>query len=107
MAAGIVAVAGMPPFGLFSSEFLIVLATIRSWPWLALPVGVGLVVGGWALFNRLISLCLGEPTQNRGPAPALIDLVPAWLHLALVVVLGMAMPDSLVAWFTTLAGGLR
>ncbi|MBC7634494.1 MAG: hydrogenase 4 subunit F [Acetobacteraceae bacterium] len=107
LAAGIVAVAGMPPFGLFSSEFLIMLATIRSWPWLALPVGLGLVVGGWALFNRLISLCLGEPTPNRGPAPTLIDLVPAWLHLALAVVLGMAMPAGLVAWFTLVAGGLR
>ncbi len=107
LAAGIVAVAGMPPFGLFSSEFLIVLATIQSWPWLALLVGLGLVVSGWALFNRLITLCLGEPTPNRGPAPALIDLVPAWLHLAIVVVLGMAMPAGLVAWFTLVAGGLR
>lgn len=106
LAAAIVAVSGLPPFGLFSSEFLIVAATIRTVPWLAIPLGVGLVVGFWALMRRLITLCLGTPSPNRGPAPALIDLLPAWLHLALVLILGLAMPGFVLAWFSALAGSL-
>ena len=106
LAAGIVAVAGLPPFGLFSSEFLIGIAAVRHAPWLALPLGLGLVVGAWALLRRLVTLCLGTPTPDRGPAPALLDLAPAWLHLALVLLLGLAMPPALVAWFNTLAQGL-
>jgi hydrogenase-4 component F len=103
LAAGIVAVAGLPPFGLFASEFLVLLATVRSLPWLVAPLALGLVVGGWALAMRLISLCLGPPTPDRGPEPVLAALVPAWVHLALVLVLGLAMPATLAAWFTAIA----
>ena len=42
LGAGIVAVAGLPPFGLFASEFLIATETVRRIPWLALPLGLGL-----------------------------------------------------------------
>ena len=101
-----VAVSGLPPFGLFSSEFLIVLATIRQVPWLAIPLGLGLVVSAWALMRRLITLCLGAPTSSPGPAPEVLDLLPAWLHLALVLVLGLAMPGFVLSWFRALAGGL-
>ena len=106
LAAGMVAVSGLPPFGLFSSEFLIVLATIRQVPWLAIPLGLGLVVSAWALMRRLITLCLGAPTSSPGPAPEVLDLLPAWLHLALVLVLGLAMPGFVLSWFRALAGGL-
>jgi hydrogenase-4 component F len=107
LAAGIVAIAGLPPFGLFSSEFLIATATIHRAPLLALPLGLGIVVGGWALISRLIALCLGEPTPDAGPAPTLAALVPAWLHLALVLLLGLAMPAAVAAWFAEIAGSIR
>ncbi|MBU6498607.1 MAG: hydrogenase 4 subunit F [Rhodospirillales bacterium] len=107
LAAGIVAVAGLPPFGLFTSEFLIVMQTVARQPFLAVPLGIGLVVGGWALSWRLITLCLGEPTPDRGPDAGWAMLAPAWLHLAIVLVLGLAMPAALTAWFTTIAGSVR
>src|SRR4030065_1400033 len=34
---GTVAIAGFPPFGVFTSEFLLLTATMKSWPWLAAP----------------------------------------------------------------------
>jgi hydrogenase-4 component F len=107
LAACIVGVAGLPPFGLFTSEFLTLIATMQRLPLLALPLGLGLVVGGWALLRRLMSLCLGEAMPDRGPAPGLSDLAPAWLHLAVVVVLGLAMPGALVAWLNSIAAALR
>ncbi len=103
LAAAIVAVAGLPPFGLFSSEFLVVLATIRQIPLLAVPLGLGLVVGGWALGMRLIGLCFGPASPDHGPAPGWAALAPAWLHLALVIGLGLAMPAAMVAWFALVA----
>ncbi|HSD74463.1 MAG TPA: hydrogenase 4 subunit F, partial [Steroidobacteraceae bacterium] len=35
---GTVAIAGFPPFGVFTSEFLLLTATMKSWPWLAVPL---------------------------------------------------------------------
>jgi hydrogenase-4 component F len=103
LAAGIVAMAALPPFGLFASEFLVLSETVRRLPWLAVPLALGLLVGGWALAMRLISLCLGAPTADRGPAPGLPALVPAWVHLAVVLLLGLAMPGAVAAWLVAIA----
>ncbi len=103
LAAGIVAVAGLPPFGLFASEFLVLTDTIRRVPWLAVPLGLGLAVGAWALAARLIALCAGPATPDRGPDLGLFATVPAFVHLALVAVLGLAMPAVVSAWFSSVA----
>lgn len=103
LAASIVALAAFPPFGLFSSEFLIAAETVRRAPFLSIPLAIGLVTGAWALILRLQTLCLGAPTPDRGPAPAAFALAPAWLHLALVLVFGLAMPGAMVAWLQTIA----
>ncbi len=39
---GTVAIAGFPPFGVFMSEFLLLVATMKSWPWLDHPAAGGL-----------------------------------------------------------------
>lgn len=103
LAAGIVAVAGLPPFGLFASEFLVLTETVRRAPLLALPLAAGLLIGAWALVSRLQGLCLGPPTSDRGPAPPPLALLPAWAHLALVLLLGLAMPAPVAAWMRGLA----
>ena len=103
LAACVVALAGLPPFGLFSSEFLVALAAVRASPWLAAPLLAGLVIAAWVQISRLQSLCLGPATANPGPVPPRSALVPVWLHLALVLVLGLAMPGAIFAWFTSIA----
>ncbi len=107
LGAGIIAVAGLPPFGLFTSEFLIAMETVRRLPLAAIPLGLGLVVGAWALASRLLGLCFAPSMPDRGPAPDAAALVPAWLHLAAVLVLGLAMPDAVVGWFTAIAAAMR
>ena len=94
----VIAVAALPPLGLFASEFLIGTQTILRMPWLALPLALGLLVGAWALLARLQSLCLGAPTPDRGPAPDALALLPVWLMLAAVLVLGIAMPVPVSDW---------
>ena len=103
LAACVIALAGLPPFGLFSSEFLVALAAVRASPWLAAVLLAGLVIAAWVQIARLQSLCLGPATADPGPVPPHAALVPVWLHLALVRVLGLAMPGAVFAWFTSIA----
>src|SRR2546423_6224396 len=71
---GVVAIAGLPPLGIFMSEFLIVSSTFAREPWLAVPLVFGLLVGFGALILRLNQVAFGEP---RGPsAPAEASFVP-------------------------------
>ena len=107
LAAAIVAVAALPPFGLFVSSFLIVSETARRSLWLAGPLVFGITLGAWGLMTRLVDLLFGPDTPDPGPVPGRGALVPAWLHLALVAGLGLAMPAPVVAWFTGMAAGLR
>ncbi len=107
LAAAIAAIAGLPPFGLFTSEFLIVMETARRQPILSVVLGFGLVVSTWALATRLIDLCTGTPTPDRGPAPGRLALVPAWLHLAVTLLLGLLMPATVVAWLSGIAVSVR
>ena len=44
-AAGVLAIAGLPPFGVFMSEFLILTTTFARQPWLALLPAFGLLLG--------------------------------------------------------------
>jgi hydrogenase-4 component F len=98
---GVVAIAGMPPLGIFMSEFLIVSSTFAREPLLAIPLVAGLLIGIGALFLRLNSIAFGEP---RGPvAPAKASYVPIFVHLALVLGAGIFLPGPLVAWFQHVA----
>jgi hydrogenase-4 component F len=98
---GVVAIAGLPPLGIFMSEFLIVSSTFAREPWLAVPLVFGLLVGFGALFLRLNQVAFGEP---RGPsAPAEASYVPMYAHLALVFVAGVYLPPPLVVWFQNVA----
>ncbi len=105
LAAGLVALAGLPPFGLLASLFLIAEATARRLPWLLAPLGLGVAVAAWALAARVAAPPAAEP--GRAPAPEWLALLPAWLMLGLTVLLGLAMPGPVVAWFAAAAGAPR
>jgi hydrogenase-4 component F len=98
---GVVAIAGLPPLGIFMSEFLIVTSTFAREPVLAAILVFGILVGFGALFLRLNGIAFGEP---RGPtAVAEASYVPMFVHLALVFVAGIYLPPPLVAWFQNVA----
>jgi hydrogenase-4 component F len=98
---GVVAIAGMPPLGIFMSEFLIVSSTFAREPWLALPLVFGLLVGFGALILRVNQVAFGEPRGASAPAEA--SYVPMYAHLALVFMAGIYLPPPLVAWFQNVA----
>ena len=80
---GVVAIAGMPPLGIFMSEFLIVSSTFAREPLLAIPLVAGLLIGIGALFLRLNGIAFGEPRGSAAPAKA--SYVPMFVHFALVL----------------------
>ena len=99
--AGVAAIAGLPPFGVFTSEFLVVSSTFGQQPVLALLLVFGLLVSFGALFLRVTGMAFGEP---RGPtAPVTASYVPMFAHLALVLTAGIWLPGPLVAWFQHVA----
>ena len=101
---GVVAIAGMPPLGIFMSEFLVVSSTFARQPLLALPLVAGLIVGCGALLLRMHGLAFGTPT--RGSAPVKASHAPMFAHLALVLLAGVYLPAPLVAWFQNVAARL-
>src|SRR3989440_994507 len=101
---GVVAIAGLPPLGIFMSEFLIVSSTFAREPWLAVPLVFGLLVGFGALILRLNQVAFGEPQGLSAPSEA--SFVPMYAHLALVFMAGVYLPPPLVVWFQNVANGL-
>ena len=70
---GVVAIAGLPPLGIFTSEFLVVSSTFaRAAAGFALPLVLGLLVAVGALFLRLNSIAFGEPRGANHKAKGLL-----------------------------------
>ena len=102
---GVIAIAGLPPMGLFMTEFLIIISTFARAPVLAVILGLGLLVGFGALLLRLNGLAFGEPDGRNDPVKA--SFLPVGLHLGIVLAAGIWLPPSLVAWFQYVASLLN
>jgi hydrogenase-4 component F len=99
--AGVAAIAGLPPFGIFMSEFLIVTSTFARDPWIAVAFVFGLIVGFGALLLRITEIAFGE--ASPGAAKANASYLPFIIHLSLVLVAGIYLPKPLVGWFQHVA----
>jgi hydrogenase-4 component F len=102
---GVMAIAGMPPFGIFTSEFLILTATIKDAPLLTPFLLLGLGVAFAALFRMVQPMVAGEVPLNQRPMK--VAHVPVVLHMALVLMIGLYLPDFLNRWFHTTVGLLK
>lgn len=93
---GVVAIAGFPPFGVFTSEFLLLTATMQAQPWLTVPLLAGLVIAFAGLFRHLHPMVYGAAPEGQRPVAA--NLLPVLVHLGLVLWLGLAIPEVLADW---------
>ena len=98
---GVIAIAGMPPLGIFTSEFLIVSSTFAREPLLAVILVLGLLVAFGALLLRVQGFAFGTPSGGRAPVRA--SYLPIFAHLALVMIAGLYLPPVLVSWFQHVA----
>jgi hydrogenase-4 component F len=99
---GVITIVGLPPTGIFMTEFLIITSTFARQPVLAVALGLGLLVALGALLMRLNDLAFGEPHGKDAPSHA--SFVPMFAHLGLVLAAGIFLPPALVAWFRHVAG---
>ena len=97
----VLSIAGMPPSGVFMSEFLVVTTSFARMPILALILVFGLILAFGALLLRLTGVAFGTPSEPNAPMQG--SLAPLWLHLALVYAIGLHMPQAMVDWFQTVA----
>jgi hydrogenase-4 component F len=94
---GSLAILGIPPFGVFASEFLILTTAMQQQPWATPILLVALGVAFAAIFARVQGMVFGETTARRLPhAPALL---PVFVHLGLVLMLGLYVPPYLAGWY--------
>jgi hydrogenase-4 component F len=100
----VVAIAGLPPFGMFTSEFMLISSTFARQPALSVVLVVGLLIAFGALVLRLQDIVFGAPTGRADPAQA--SCVPAFVHLALVLAAGLWLPQPVVQWFRIVAAQL-
>jgi hydrogenase-4 component F len=98
---GVVAIAGLPPLGIFMSEFLVVSSTFARQPLLAIVLVCGILLAFGALLLRLNSVAFGAPRGSTASAEA--SYVPMFAHLSLVLGAGIYLPAPLVAWFQHVA----
>jgi hydrogenase-4 component F len=94
---GTLAILGMPPFGVFASEFLVLTTAMKQQPWATPILLLALGVAFAAIFTRVQQMVFGEAALKRLPeSPA---LVPVFAHLGFVLMLGLYIPPYLAQWF--------
>jgi len=94
---GSLAILGMPPFGVFASEFLILTTAMRELPWATPLLLVALGVAFAAIFGRVHPMVFGETALRPLAHPP--ALLPVFIHLGLAVMLGLYIPPYLDGWY--------
>ncbi len=97
MLFGTLAILGMPPFGVFASEFLIVTTAMRELPWATPVLLLGLGVAFASIYGRVQEMVFGETTAKPLAHPP--ALLPVFIHLGLALMLGLYIPPYLDLWF--------
>lgn len=101
---GALAILGMPPFGIFASEFLIVTTAMRLQPWATPLLLIALGVAFASIFSRVLPMVYGE--TNVKPLAHSPALIPVFVHLGLGLMLGLYIPPYLNIWYRQAAAML-
>jgi hydrogenase-4 component F len=94
---GTLAILGMPPFGVFASEFMILTNAMKYHAWATPILLIALGVAFAAIFGKVQPMVFGE--THAKPLPHAPAITPVFVHLALVLMLGLYIPPYLTNWF--------
>lgn len=97
---GTIAVAGFPPFGIFTSELMLVIAAIKQNILFAVLLIFGLILVLAALLKNLHPVIFG---QSETIVKAKMSLFPIILNLALALYLGLYVPSWLTNYLNKAA----
>jgi hydrogenase-4 component F len=101
---GSLAILGMPPFGVFASEFLIVTTAMREQPWATPFLLLALGLAFASVFSRVQPMVFGDTSVKPLPHPP--ALLPVFVHLGLALMLGLYIPPYLHRWYQQAAAML-
>ena len=102
---GTVAIAGFPPFGVFTSEFLLFTAALHTHPWTVVLLLLGLVLAFAGLFRHVQPMAFGTPPEQVHAIR--VNMFPVYIHFGLALWLGLAIPGFLADWYQTAAALLQ
>jgi hydrogenase-4 component F len=102
---GTVAIAGFPPFGVFTSEFLLFTAALHTHPWTVVLLLLGLVLAFAGLFRHVQPMAFGTPPEQVNAVR--VNMLPVYIHFGLALWLGLAIPGFLADWYQTAAALLQ
>ena len=97
----VMAILGMPPFGVFASEFLILTTAMREQPWATPFLLLSLGVAFASILIRVLPMVFGETTLKPLLHPP--ALLPVFIHIGLGLVLGLYIPPYLNGWYVQAA----
>jgi hydrogenase-4 component F len=97
------AICGFPPFGIFTSELLLFMATVKSFPWLAMLLILGLITAFSGLLRNVHFIIYGDGNNYLSSSPPSLSFprrresntLPIIIHLSLVIILGIYLPPIL------------
>ena len=98
---GTLAILGMPPFGVFASEFLLLTTAMREHPWATPILLLSLGVAFASVFRKVQPMVFGDSSAK--PLTHQPALAPVFIHLAVALMLGLYIPPYLAAWYTQAA----
>lgn len=108
--AGAVAITGAPPFGLFFSEFTIMRGGLTPpFSWAVYVMAVLLIVIFVGFMNHFRIMYYGSPNTGCSPPVSTVSawcVLPMWLSLAPLLVLGLWWPAGIWNYLTSIASTL-
>jgi hydrogenase-4 component F len=98
---GSIAILGVPPFGVFASEFLILTSAMKQQPWATPLLLISLGVAFAAVFSKVQPMVFGNTRDAVGlkRLPFTPSQIPAILHIGIVLMLGLYIPGPLADWY--------
>lgn len=90
-------IAGFPPGGVFTSEFMLIIATMQTYPWVVGLLILGLIIALAGIMKNTHTVAYGDHTSLREVPLNFLQpkFNPAWILLGTLFVLGIYQPAPL------------
>jgi len=89
---------GLPPFALFTSEFLIIFTAIKEQIGLTIPLIIGLSIAFSAVLYKIQKMVFDQQEYPQLVKTAPLSLFPIYIHLVLIIGLGLFIPVVFAWW---------
>lgn len=89
---------GLPPSALFTSEFLILFTAIKEHIGLTIPLIIGLSMAFAAILFQVQNMVFDQQEHPNTLKITQLSLFPIYVHLTLIIGLGLFIPVLLVHW---------